>query len=64
MVDATWTLPGGINQNQVASTNRRGVAKFKVTGGGGTYTLTVTGITKAGFDFDEDNSVLTKSITK
>ena len=30
----------------------------------GTYIVTVTNITKAGYTFDAANSILTKSITK
>jgi hypothetical protein len=35
-----------------------------VSGPRGTYTLTVTGVTKAGYVFDAAGSVLSKSITK
>jgi len=63
-VDATWTLPDGMPSAQMATTNQKGEAKFTVAGGSGTYTLTVTGMSKLGFAFDPDNSVLSNSITK
>jgi hypothetical protein len=63
-VAITWTLPGGGLQSKTAKSNSLGIAAFTVAGGSGTYTLTVTNITKAGHTFDPANSVLTKSITK
>jgi uncharacterized delta-60 repeat protein len=63
-VAITWTLPGGSLQNKTAKSNSLGIASFTVAGGSGTYTLTVTNITKAGHTFDPANSVLTKSITR
>jgi hypothetical protein len=36
----------------------------KVSGGRGTYTLTVTGVSKTGYVFDAGASVLSKSITR
>ena len=63
-VFATWTLPGGTTQNRSAMTNSLGQAKFNTSAGSGTYTLTVTNITKSGFIFDNVNGVLSKSITK
>lgn len=63
-VYATWTLPDGTAQDQTATTNSEGVARFRVRDGHGTYTLTVVNITKAGYTFDPDNSVLSESISK
>ncbi|MCI0356365.1 MAG: hypothetical protein L0099_15205, partial [Acidobacteria bacterium] len=64
-VTATWNLPGGGTQTQTRTTNSVGRANFSVTGGSGTYTITVTNITKTGFTFDPTNStLLTKSLTK
>lgn len=60
----TWQLPGGNTSPQIASTNRTGLASFKVAGTRGTYTVTVTNLTKAGYVFDPANSVLTKRITR
>ena len=60
----TWQLPGGNTSSQIASTNRTGLASFKVVNTRGTYTVTVTNLTKAGYVFDPANSVLTKSITR
>jgi hypothetical protein len=38
---------------------------FKVAGGAGPYTITVTNIIKAGYTFDPENSaILSKSIMK
>jgi nitrogen fixation protein FixH len=64
MVTATWTLPNGTTQNQTVTTATSGNANFSKKAGRGTYTLTVTNITKTGYTFDKANSILTKSITK
>jgi hypothetical protein len=50
---------GTDTQNQTAST-----ATFSTKSGRGTYTLTVTNISKTGYTFDPANSSLTKSVTK
>ncbi|HYJ03749.1 MAG TPA: hypothetical protein VEX43_01345, partial [Chthoniobacterales bacterium] len=63
-VAATWKLPNGATQNQTGNTSSSGAASFSLKGGVGTYTVTVTNITKTGYTFDAANSVLTKSITK
>jgi uncharacterized delta-60 repeat protein len=63
-VSVTWTLPGGALQNQTATTTPKGLASFNLTGGAGTYTLTVTNITKSDYTFDPANSILSKSITR
>jgi hypothetical protein len=63
-VAVTWKLPDGKTQNQTASTGLNTNATFSIKGGFGTYTLTVTNITKTGCTFDAANSVLTQSITK
>jgi hypothetical protein len=63
-VFVTWTLPGGALQNQTATTNPKGIARFDLSGGTGTYTLTVTNITKSSYTFDPANSILTRSITR
>lgn len=47
-----------------AATNSTGVATFSVTSGKGTYTLTVTGITRSGDSFDPAHSVLSQSIRR
>lgn len=59
-----WDLPAG-TKNMNKLTNSTGVAVFSVRGGTGTYTVTVTNITKATYTFDAANStLLTKSIIK
>ena len=63
-VTTSWKLPGSATQSQTSSTISSGAASFSVKGGTGTYTVTVTSITKSGYTFDPANSVLTKSITK
>ena len=64
-VSVHWNLPGGGTMDQTKNTNATGKASFSVTGGTGTYTITVTNVTKAGSTFDPANStILTKSITK
>jgi PKD repeat protein len=62
-VSIRWTKPGGATATQSATTGSNGVATFTTSGNGGTYTLSVTNITKAGYTFDKANSVLSRSIT-
>jgi PKD repeat protein len=64
VVSTTWARPGGGTVTQTATTNSNGAARFSTSGGRGTYTLTVTGISKTGYSFDSANSVLSRSITK
>lgn len=63
-VATAWKLPNGTTQNQTGNTSTKGTASFTMKAGAGTYTVTVTNITKAGYTFDAVNSILTKSITK
>jgi hypothetical protein len=60
----TWTKPGGVQVTATAVTNRSGVASFNITGGSGTYTITVNDVAKTGYSFDAANSICTKTITK
>lgn len=60
-VAVTWNLPSGATTSQSAVTSSKGVASFSVTDIAGTYTITVTDVSKAGYTFDAANSVLTKS---
>lgn len=64
VVSATWTKPGGGTVTQTATTNLTGAARFSTSGNRGTYTLKVNSITKAGYNFDSANSVLSNSITR
>jgi len=59
-----WTLPDGSARIATANTGSNGRARFTVSGSRGTYTLTVTDVTKSGYVFDAAGSVLSKSITK
>ena len=59
----SWTLPNGSRRDQVATTKGNGTARFEVSGGAGTYTLRVTGVSKADHAFDRANSQLEASIT-
>jgi hypothetical protein len=61
-VAVSWTLPGGATRAATAATSAAGRARFTISAGRGTYVLTVTGVTKAGYTFDAAGSVLTKSI--
>lgn len=63
-VSVTWTLPSSAIQNQTAVTNAKGIATLTVTGGAGTYILTVSNITKAGYTFDPANSLLSKQFVR
>lgn len=59
-----WTLPSDGSKMATVTTGSSGRARFSVSGPRGTYTLSVTGVSKAGYVFDAADSVLTKSITK
>jgi probable HAF family extracellular repeat protein len=63
-VSVRWTLPGGATRTSSSMTDSAGRAQFSVSGARGTYTLTVTGVSKSGYVFDAAGSVLSKSITK
>jgi PKD repeat protein len=64
VVSATWTFPGGNSITQSRRTNRRGRVNFTARKGDtGTYMLDITEVTRGGFAFDPDNSVLNDSIT-
>lgn len=60
----TWTKPNGSTLDQVGTTAANGTVWFQ-TGSltTGDYTITVTDIVKAGYVFDPNNSVLSKTIT-
>lgn len=59
-----WTLPNGSTKTMNAATNSSGQVKFTVSSTRGTYTLTVTNVTKSGYVFDAAGSILSKSIKK
>jgi hypothetical protein len=59
-----WTMPNGTTKVATAVTGSTGHAVAKVSGGRGTYTLTVTGVSKTGYLFDAGASVLSRSITR
>lgn len=63
-VTVRWTLPNGTTQTAQKNTDLTGLADFQVKGPHGTYTLTVTNITKAGLTFDPAKSLLSKTVTK
>lgn len=63
-VSVLWTLPGGTTRTSTSVTDSAGRAQFSVSGARGTYTLTVTSVSKSGYVFDAAGSVLSKSITK
>ncbi|MDH4312866.1 MAG: hypothetical protein OEW57_14635 [Gammaproteobacteria bacterium] len=63
-VAVRWTLPNGSTKVATAATGSTGHAIAKVSGGRGTYTLTVTDVGKTGYVFDAGASVLSKSITR
>jgi hypothetical protein len=64
-VTVQWTDPNGSTVTQTVKTNRSGLATFKRTvTAKGTYTLTVTNVTKSGYTYNASgNIVTTKSIT-
>jgi hypothetical protein len=63
-VTVTWQRPDGTTQTLTATTSSRGRATFTTSGGRGTYTLTVTDVSKAGFTFDPTAGPRSRSITK
>jgi Tol biopolymer transport system component len=64
VVSIQWSLPDGSQQVAQKTTDLNGLADFQLKGPHGTYTLTVTDITKQGFTFDPAKSVLSKTVTK
>jgi hypothetical protein len=62
-VAITWKVPSGATLSQSATTSAKGLASFSTTDISGSYTLTVTNITKTGYTFDAANSTLTKTVT-
>lgn len=64
-VTVHWDYPGG-TADQTRNTNANGLANFRVLiTAAGSYTITVTNITKAGSTFDPDGStILTRTITR
>ena len=63
-VTIRWKLPNGSTKTMSALTSSSGQSKFTVSSTRGTYTLTVSNVTKAGSVFDALGSILSKSITK
>lgn len=63
-VTATWQRPGGSTVTVSAITDRSGVARFTTTGSRGTFTLTITSVTKPGTILSTTGSVLTRSIRR
>ncbi|MBX7244120.1 MAG: PKD domain-containing protein [Candidatus Sumerlaeaceae bacterium] len=63
-VTALWQKPGGATTTQTVRTGRTGVATLSASGGPGTYTLSVSNLSKSGYSFDSANSVLDATITK
>jgi hypothetical protein len=63
-VSVRWGKPDGVAATQTVLSNASGVASFNISGGRGTYTLTVTDLARTGYTFDPGGSVLTRSIRK
>lgn len=63
VISVRWTKPDGTMVFQTATTSSTGIAKFSTSGGRGTYELRVINISKTGYTFDSNLSVLTKSIS-
>jgi hypothetical protein len=58
-VAGTWTRPDGVTASAGAYTDSRGRATFSTSGPRGSWTFTVTGVTRSGYRFDAAGSVLT-----
>jgi hypothetical protein len=63
VVAVRWTLPDGSTRTATARTDAGGRAAVSTSGPRGTYTLTITGVTKSGHSFDASGSVLSRSVT-
>ena len=63
VVAVRWTRPGGSTRTGTARTDASGRAVVSTSGSRGTYTLTVTGVTRNGYALDAAGSVLSRSIT-
>ena len=63
VVAVRWTRPGGSTRTGTARTDASGRAVVSTSGSRGTYTLTVTGVTRNGYTLDAAGSVLSRSIT-
>ncbi|MFC2103680.1 carboxypeptidase-like regulatory domain-containing protein, partial [Bacteroidota bacterium] len=62
-VIAHWTFPNGNTQLVEDATSNTGNAHFEIINvPRGTYTLTIDDIVREGYEFDSNNSVLSKSI--
>ena len=57
-VQAAWTLPDGSVQQQVATTSGKGEASFRVSGSGGLYRIDISEISRDGYTFDPQHSLL------
>jgi len=64
VVRIQWTLPRGCKRTVQKRTDTNGLEDFQLKGAHGTYTLTVTNITKKGFTFDPAKSLLNKTVSK
>jgi len=62
-VAVRWTRPGGSTRTATARTDASGRAIVSTSGSRGTYTLTVTGVTRSGYSFDAASSVLSGSVS-
>lgn len=62
LINVEWTLPNGSIRERVGLTNENGWALFLTVAGRGSYTLTITNITKPNYTFDPANSLLSKVI--
>jgi PKD repeat protein len=62
-VSIAWRKPDGTSATQSALTDSSGSASFSVSGGRGSYTLTVTNLARSGYTFDAAGSLLTGSIS-
>lgn len=61
-VNGRWRLPNGSTFNTTATTPASGVVVFSQGYSKGTYTFTVTGVSKPGSTFDSRNSVLSGTL--
>lgn len=64
VVELRWTLPNGTSNTVTTTTNASGQARISQRGPHGPYQVTILGVTKNGYRFDAESSILTDGISQ